>query len=161
MINLNPTVIVIDDTTLQAQSVPSGSTYQWLDCNDSFAPIPGETGATFTTQNSGDYAVNVSYNICSATSSCFTINTLSAIDAFNTKDRIQIYPNPTLNNFTISLEGIDIVDIVIINIYGKVLLQKSAVCDHEQINLSSYVSGIYFVKIITPDGIKEIRITKQ
>ena len=52
-------------------------------------------------------------------------------------------------------------DIVIVDIKGKVLLQQSGLFDQDRVNLSGCVAGIYFVKIMTPEGSREIRITKQ
>ena len=93
-------------------------------------------------------------------SDCVTTSTMS-IDALDTKYGIQLFPNPTTNDLTISLEGIDVVDIVIIDIQGKILLQQSDLFDKERINLSGYVAGTYFVKIMTPEGSREIRVIKQ
>ena len=94
-------------------------------------------------------------------SDCVTITSTVGIDASDTKTRIQLFPNPTTNNLTISLEGIDVVDIVILDIQGKLLLQQSCLFDQDRINLSGYVAGTYFVKIITREGSREIRVIKQ
>ena len=83
------------------------------------------------------------------------------IDALDIQYRIQLFPNPTTNDLTISLEDIDVVNIVIVDIQGKVLMQKSGLFDQDRINLSGYMAGTYFVKIMTPKGNKEIRIIKQ
>ena len=152
---------MVDDSTLQAQSVAAGTIYQWVDCNNNFAPIAGETNAIFTTQNSGYYGVEVTLNDCSLISDCFTITSTVGIDVFSPQYAIHLFPNPTTNYFTISLEGVDFVDIVIVDIKGKVLLQQSGLFDQDRVNLSGCVAGIYFVKIITPEGSREIRITKQ
>ena len=91
---------------------------------------------------------------------CVTSNSSVGIDALNTKYGIQLFPNPTTNFLNISLEGIDVVDIIILDIQGKVLLQNSGLLDQERINLSGYDAGTYFVKIITPEETKEIRLIK-
>ena len=79
----------------------------------------------------------------------------------DTQYKIQLFPNPTINNLTISFEGIDFVDIIVVDIQGRVLLQKLGLFDQERINLSAFVAGTYFVKIITPEGSREICVTKQ
>ena len=93
-------------------------------------------------------------------SDCVTTSSVG-IDALDTQYGIQLFPNPTTNDLTISLEGIDVVDIFIVDIQGKILLQKSCLFDQERINLSGYVAGTYFVKIMTPEGSREIRVIKQ
>ncbi len=159
--NLNVAVVVIDDTTLQAQTLVTGATYQWVDCNDNFAPIAGETNATFTCSTTVSVAVELSLNNCLVISDCYTLPNITAIDALDTQYGIQLFPNPTKNDLTISLEGIDFVDILLLDIQGKVLLQQTGLFDQDRINLSSYVAGTYFVNIITPKGIREICVTKH
>ena len=87
IINENAIVFVINDSTLQAQSVIVGTTYQWVDCNNNFDPITGETNATFTTQNSGYYAVELTFNGCSVISDCFTIPAVVGIDFINQNNK--------------------------------------------------------------------------
>ena len=133
---VNAAVVVVDDSTLQAQSVAAGIIYQWVDCNNNFAPIAGENNATFTTQISGYYAVEITLNNCSVISDCFTITSTVGIDDLDTQYGIKLFPNPTTNDLTILLEGINVVDIVIVDIQGKVLLQQSDLFDQQRINLS-------------------------
>ena len=158
-INTVTATVDVDNSILEVSS--NGTVYQWLDCNDNFAPIVGETNGTFIPQNPGDYAVEITLNNCSLISDCFTITSTTGIDIVDTHYGIQLFPNPTTNEFTISLEGINVVDIIILDIKGKVLLHKVDVLDQDRINLVDYVAGTYFVKIITPEGNREIRVTKQ
>ena len=150
----------MNDTTLQVQSVTPGSSFQWVDCNDNFAPIAGENNATFTTQTSGSYAVEVSLNNCSEISNCFTINTSTNINYYHKQYGEKFFPNPTTNDLVISLEGIGFIDILIVDINGKVLMQQSDLIDQDRINLSDYVSGLYFIKIISKKGSRVERVTK-
>ena len=150
----------VDENTLEAEE-DEGATYQWLDCSDNYAPIAGETNATFTTETSGDYAVEVSIDGCTDTSDCYTITSTVNIDDLNAQYGIQLFPNPTTNDLTISLDGIDVVDMVLVDIQGKVLMQKTGLFNQDRISLSAYVAGTYFVRIMTPEGSREIRITKQ
>ena len=75
-------VIVMSDSSLQAQLLDAGTTYQWVDCNNNFAVISGETNSIFSTQNSGDYAVEVTINDCSAISDCYNIYNNVIVDFF-------------------------------------------------------------------------------
>ena len=82
------------------------------------------------------------------------------VDVFNTNYTIQLFPNPSKSDLTISLEGIEYVDIVIFDMQGKVMLQQSYLLDRDYINLSALAAGTYFVKIISPEESKIIRISK-
>ena len=152
--------VELEDNTLEAEE-DDDATYQWLDCNDNFSAIAGETDAEFTPEASGDYAVVVTIDGCTDTSDCYTVTSTSGIDDLDAQYDIQLFPNPTKNNLRLSLEGIDVVDIMLFDIQGKVLMQKSGLLNQDMIHLSNYVAGTYFVRIITPLGSKEIRITKQ
>ena len=138
---VNAAVVVVDDSTLQAQSVAAGTTYQWVDCNDNFAPIAGETNATFTTQNSGYYAVEVTLNDCSVISDCFTIAPFISlcdsfevtdiiIDNFNLTIGIGVYNglNSFLNYpyvaFTLDSSG-DTIQVGNINLFGAINLDTT------------------------------------
>jgi len=47
-------VIQIDDALIASQG---GATYQWIDCGNGNAALPGETNQSFTAASNGDYAV--------------------------------------------------------------------------------------------------------
>ena len=65
----NPDVSVTQNgATLTSNQ--SGATYQWVDCNQDFAIVTGETNQSFTPISTGNYAVIVTVNGCSDTSDC-------------------------------------------------------------------------------------------
>ena len=74
-----PTIIQ-NGSTLACTNFASG--YQWLDCNENYDPIIEETGMTFTATQSGNYALEISFNDCSDTSECFSID-LTGIGELN------------------------------------------------------------------------------
>jgi hypothetical protein len=156
------TTLLIDtlqaETNITGQSIsainyPSNATFQWLDCNNNFAPIVGETNAVFTPIIDGNYAVLVSNLNCSDTSVCvnFTITGLglSSID----KVTATIYPNPTNGILTIELTNtfndcsFSFFDNLGRQILKGSLLQKKTLIDMNNIN-----SGIYHLKILDTYG---------
>ncbi len=55
-----------------------GISYQWLDCNNNFSPIPGATNQAFTATSEGNYAVKITFSdLCEGfladTSSCHQV----------------------------------------------------------------------------------------
>jgi len=77
------------------------------------------------------------------------------------KQDILLYPNPT--NAIIYFEfGVDnIQNITISDITGKQLFEKSVIQQNEQIDLSSFESGIYIVKIQSVNEILTTKIVKE
>ena len=161
VISLSSAIDIINDSILQAQFVSTGTNYQWVDCNDNFNLISGETNAAFITQNAGDYAVEISLNNCSVISDCFTITSALGDNILDIHYDVHVFPNPTTNNLAISLQDIDFVNVIILDALGKVLFQQNGLSHQNRIDLSAYVAGIYFLKIITPEGSREMRIIKQ
>ena len=83
------------------------------------------------------------------------------MDALDKDYGFVLFPNPTTNDFTISLEGIDNVEIIILDIHGKVMLHQSGILDQGRINISDFVAGTYFVKIINSEDSRVIRVNKN
>ena len=158
--DVNAGVTIVDELTLQAQAAESGTTYQWLNCDD-LEPIIGDTNAIFIAKSSGDYAVDVTFNGCVKRSECYNIKSTVGLNGFLSNYKVQLYPNPTTDNLTILLEGITNVDVIISDIHGKVILKKSGLLDKDRISISSLESGIYFAKVMTPEFSKDIRVFKQ
>jgi len=73
----NSNVTLIGSTVY---AIASGATYQWLNCNNGFAPIPSETNQSYSPAVSGNYAVIVTQNICSDTSDCIAVTICDSIN---------------------------------------------------------------------------------
>jgi hypothetical protein len=130
----------------------SGTSYQWVDCNDGNAAITGATAQTFTPSTSGNYAVEVTANGCTSTSNCtaVTIST-SGIEEQNFTS-FNIYPNPakeivTINNLEIG-STIQLVDMT-----GQIVSEKVAEISEITLDINSFNNGIYFVQILNSKGI--------
>lgn len=72
-----------------------------------------------------------------------------------------IYPNPGNGNMKISLKGesaFDKINISVCNSSGNVIINSIPCTDSEiSLNISSYPSGIYFIIIRSPGGIKTVK----
>jgi hypothetical protein len=78
----------------------------------------------------------------------------------------QIYPNPTKGLFTINITGMNSnMDLEIINMQGKVIRSEKLINNKqnltENIDLSMYPKGIYFVKFINKNFTKVEKIVLQ
>jgi len=80
-----------------------GASYQWLDCNNNYAVINGETSRTFTASKNGSYAVEVTQNGCTDTSECITLSGVG-IRGNRIYNDISIFPNPTSGKLSVDLD---------------------------------------------------------
>lgn len=143
------------DGTLSATG--SGS-IQWINCATGNA-IVGETNATFSPANDGDYAVVVSAGDCSDTSECVNYSTvgLSLLDANN----FSVYPNPTNGKINLSSKAL-MSTIVVKDAAGRIIQEKAVATNNEAVDLTDVQSGIYFVTIGAVDNTQAtIRVIKN
>jgi len=162
VITLDLTINTVSDvsTTIAGNTITANNTnssYQWLDCDNGYAPISGETNISFTAITYGTYAVEVTENGCVDTSACELIN-LVGLRNYTKQNTFSIYPNPTGRTFNIEFEASQqSIDVYIYSITGK--LVRNQHFEHQSIvELSlDQPTGIYFVTVQTP----EISITSE
>jgi len=133
-----------NDGTLSASA--TGAAYQWLNCDENQTPLPGETNQTFTPSNSGSYAVRITQNECTDTSSCYYVIPDLVESSFATA--IRVSPNPTSGNVLVDLGGIyHEISIAVTDQSGRLTqsMRKKNV-DRIEINLSQ-PKGIYLLTI--------------
>ena len=84
IIQLTLSTLLVDTSVTQNGAVltanHTGISYQWLDCNNGFAPIPGATNKSFTATAVGSYAVIVLQSGCYDTSGCRAVTTVGLSD---------------------------------------------------------------------------------
>jgi len=145
----NYTVSVIDPTASVTALV--GATYQWLNCDNGNANIPGATNTDYTATVNGNYGVVVTQNGCTSTSSCVYIIAVG-ISQNQISFIAKVYPNPSTGIF--NTEGNNINSVEITDITGR-LIKKFNVHEQEiKIDLSNEPKGVYFLKAYTGSTIK-------
>lgn len=149
---INLTITNIDTSvSANANGLTSNSgtgSFQWLDCDNANSPINGATSATFNPSVSGNYAVEITENGCTDTSSCYAY-TITAIDKLTHTSEIKLYPNPNYGNFFINMNGysMDETTVEILNINGQVIYSKNySGLDKIQVN-EALKTGLYFVRV--------------
>jgi Concanavalin A-like lectin/glucanases superfamily len=75
--------------------------YQWLDCNNGYAPIPGATNKTYTATTNGSYAVVVLQSGCYDTSGCRAV---TSVGLNNPSSGAEIQVFPTASSSTIHIQ---------------------------------------------------------
>jgi hypothetical protein len=162
---LNLTINTVNvSTTLSGITITanaSGSSYQWIDCNNGNALIPGETSQSLTATVNGSYAVIVTSSNCTDTSACQVISSVG-IGEYNAS-AIEVYPNPTSGKVQILLgKEYQNTSVKLINALGQAILHKTYSSTDEITFEIEGASGLYFLEIETTDQVLGIiRVIKN
>lgn len=85
-----------------------------------------------------------------------------AIKEMLEKELVTIFPNPSDGNFTITVgENFIQGELSLMDMYGKEIVRNEKIEASTQIDLSSYSSGMYFIKLIKGGACKTEKIIKQ
>lgn len=158
LVNLDLTIIELDNSvTVDGATLTSDdpdANYQWLDCNDAYAEISGETGVAFTAVEDGTYAVRIEQEDCVDTSECVTIEGVGVLQ--NDLDMISVYPNPSQG--TLFIEGLEMgsYDISIFSVTGGTILQQSI--SGQELAELELPQGQYILMLVGDDQIRHIKV---
>lgn len=166
LLTINLTVNVVDtsvtDSGATLTSNAAGATYQWVDCNQGFAPIPGETNQSFSFQTNGLYAVIVTQNGCTDTSRCIQTTILSNARPLS-RETIKIWPNPVTE--TLQLDFGTLVQngrTAIYDIQGRRMMQAPVShLSRQQLPVKTLRPGIYFIELKTDEKVFRFRFRKD
>jgi hypothetical protein len=137
------TTVVRNGFTLTA--APGSDSYQWVDCNNGYAAIPGQQSNSFTATSNGHYAVIITYDNCTDTSSCHAITGIS-IDKPTGKSEMKIYPNPNSGIFSLVTPAHS--TLLVWNSIGMIVYRQELPEGIHQIDLSVFPAGIYTIQSI-------------
>ncbi len=161
IMTVNLTILPVDTSvTANANTLTSnqaGASYQWLDCANNNAPIPGATGQTYVAPMIGLYAVAVTTPDCSDTSACQVVLMVNA-DQPLPQNTAQVYPNPTDGAVHVRFERSVDFEVEVYDGFGRLVLQRAqldAVADQFELDAPA---GIYFVRIRTADSEKVVKL---
>lgn len=146
------TSVSVMDSTLTSQDTEAS--YQWIDCGTG-EPIAGATEVAYTAPaNAGTYAVIVTANGCSDTSSCYTLSGTGIADPeFNRQ--FSVYPNPAKTRVNIESKlGLSLASIRIFNVLGEEVFRTASNGRSEQsLDIRQLADGMYLLHIETNKGV--------
>lgn len=134
--------------TLTATATPSAATYQWFDCINN-ANVAGATSAVFNPTVNGEYSViATSADGCVDTSSCVVVSTVGLENNAQVLG-LDVFPNPTNGIITVLFENIESskYNLEVIDATGRKLLTQTISENSTQVDLSSFVKGVYMIRI--------------
>ena len=166
IVTLNLTINSVSDitTTLNGITITANNlsaAYQWLDCNNSYAQIVGETNQSYTATQIGSYAVELTENGCTDTSACVEITNVGIVE--NTfGEELKVYRSPNKGSFSLDLGlAYETSRITINDINGRLIYSKSFI-QTQMINLAiDEPVGVYFITVNSGDKKAVIKLMKE
>ncbi len=141
-INNVDTSVTVSDPIITSNA--NGATYQWIDCTSGNA-INGATAQSFMAPMNGSYAVAVTQNNCTDTSSCHLVISIGLNESV--AEDISVLSSNEPGIFLVQSEGVRIDQVEVMNASGQLI--TAALQGDNRIDLSSQSSGMYFVIVRT------------
>lgn len=141
-----------------------GATYQWLDCDNGFAVIPGANDQDFIVPATGNYACEITLGSCVDTTACLFGEYVDDLDLLNYENTnlIQFYPNPINDVLNLIIDSNDNTSVSITTISGSVVfctnIQGSGAYEFD---LSTLAKGTYFLVTSNSQKVQVYRIMKN
>ncbi|WP_281233931.1 T9SS type A sorting domain-containing protein [Flavobacterium gelatinilyticum] len=148
-------------TAGKLSAAETGGTYKWLTCKDGESTvIPNETNAVFTPKTSGSYAVEVTKNGCTVTSTCFEVTTLGTKD-FDLQNALKVYPNPVNDFITIETNASAGINLNIYDVTSHNVLSKEIKTTSAKLNISHLPKGVYMFQFSNETGNSVRKVIKN
>jgi hypothetical protein len=95
----------------------------------------------------GSNALSFSYHFIDDVSVIYC-DTANAINDYDIRNRIKVFPNPSKGIFNINFESITVQKITVLNAVGQTIFAETNILNQPYtLNLSQFENGIYFLKI--------------
>jgi hypothetical protein len=149
--------IQLSGRTLKASQ--AGATYQWVNATTN-QPIAGATKAEFTPDESGNYAVEITFDHCRVVSDTYSLNILGAEST--QKEGITAYPVPTRNRLVIDAGQTVIRRLTLTDAHGVEVVQKAVnQSGHIELDIEHLAPGVFILTTQTDGQVNFFRIVKQ
>ncbi len=134
--------------------------FQWIDCDNDHARIPGATNATFSPTKDGTYAVIVNHNGCIDSTDCIEVYGVGIAPVIMNSDAVQVYPNPATDQITVRTNNFAAGSIAIRDITGRLLQEVTPGGKAgTTLSLTGYPAGSYLIEVSDGKAMVRRRIT--
>ncbi len=128
----------------------------------------GTSSETITrTYTAGTYFVRVyGYNGANSATSCYTLRvqlgTASREEQLIVSNKVTAFPNPVLNNVNIRIEELQgKADIMVFDMFGKMVLNQTTTQINTEMDLSKLASGVYMIRVNNNGKDSSIKLIKE
>lgn len=140
----------------------TNATYQWINCANN-QNIPGATGNSFTPTVTGNYAVAVTQNGCTATSTCVFVQVVSVQELLNDQ-AWNVQPNPANSSTRVVFEEATSQDLwlEIRDLAGRLLHSQSVGAGTKSLDLElgNMPDGILVIRLASEQAVASKRLMK-
>jgi hypothetical protein len=166
---LNLTINYTPDTSvtrsgINLTSAATNASYQWLDCDNGNAAIPGATNPSFIPTQDGNYAVALmGAGGCNDTSYCYNVS-VTRIEEVQGSKAFTVYPNPATDEVFIRplYAPFSYAVIRLFTIGGQLLSVREAVAGNNYVlDMRAYSSGVYFIEIKNKENTYRVKLIKH
>ncbi len=164
VLNPIPAEAVISDTLELGVFLPSDS-IQWLHCDENFAPVLGENDNFFNPTETGNYAVELLYDLgCADTSDCvfITIPTNAVSENSDVFADVSIFPNPFQDKINLKNIPLAFAEISIFDLSGKLVFetQKPYGVSNFSIPTEHFSEGVFLLYLKSEEGVRRELVMK-
>ncbi len=154
------TSVTVNGFTLSSNE--AGATYQWVDCNNNYAAIPGEDKVSFQPTVPGTYAVIIKHGNCTDTSACYPVVVVGTKDP-GTQVTAYVYPNPSNGQLVIRTAGdTKLTAVRLYHSNGRFIRDFSVTTGPlHQYDVRDLRAGLYFLELISEEGRYLVKWVKE
>jgi hypothetical protein len=157
VLGIPDTSVVQNGNQLAAVFVTTETNYQWVDCDNGFSALNGETNQTFTASNSGNYALVISENGCADTSACYNVMVVGLDEEADKEPVLLLYPNPSAGQFQLISDSKFPLEVTVFNVVGQMVFSNGNMNNNDVIDLGNVENGLYYVRFYNED----VRLVRQ
>lgn len=157
---LNLSVTAVNLTVVQSSgnliSQAQGAQYQWLDCANGYAIIPGAVAAQFPLITAGSYAVELTQNGCTDTSACYANVGIGEAEALA---GVEVFLDASNDAVVVQgAAGLSAATVRLLDAQGRVLLARPVQQDRTLLSVATLPAGAYLVEVSAREGRRTRRV---
>ena len=159
IVDLTPVNVSVVQLNANLFAQATNATFQWLDCGNGFAQIPGAVGSQFTATANGQFAVEVTQSGCTDTSACFTVTGVGISEAAD-EGGLRLEGDPAGDQVVVlcGRSGAEVYQVI--DATGRVLRQGRLAGDRTAVWLHGLASGPYVLLVDLPGRPFALRFTR-